>query len=348
VSPRAEEQIVVDAVDRPVFIGGCPRSGTTLLGAMLHAHPALAIPPETRFFLEAYREQRAFGDLREVENRRAVARWITGRKKSRFRQLQLPTRATTRAIVAAPPTIGSLSCTVFSEFAAAHGAQRWGDKRPYLVEQLPAVFRLVPDAQFIHIVRDARGCTASLKKLGWWGWGAPEALYRWRSSVLAGLRARRTYRPDQYIELRYEDLVADTESQLRRLCDWLQIEFVADMLRHEDTASLISKPYHHRLSQPVDTTAVQAWRNELDPEELALVEREVGDLLDEFGYERLTGLPGVPREMGRRYAAWARRRRLGQLRDRGSDVLANLRPQPQVAAQLTSVQRALARGANAV
>lgn len=333
---------VIHAPDRPVFVGGCPRSGTTLVGAMLHAHPDLAIPPETRFFLESYRERGRFGDLRVEANRRAAAQWIVTQEHTRFPQLQLPPDRTVQAIVDAPPTIGSLSCTVFKEFAAAHGSVRWGDKRPHLVERLPTVFRLVPDAQFIHIVRDARGCTASLKGLGWWGWGTPEALYRWRTSVKAGLRARRAYRADQYIELRYEDLVADPETQLRRLCAFLRIEFVAEMLRHQKAAALMTQPYHRRLSQPVDSSAVQAWRSQLEPEELALVEREVGGLLDAFGYEHLSGLPPVPRDLARRYTRWAGRRRLRDLRDRGTEFAGRVRGEPPVAARLTSTQRRLA------
>ena len=41
-------------VDRPVFVVGCPRSGTTMVQLMLHAHRRMAIPPETRFLLPAY------------------------------------------------------------------------------------------------------------------------------------------------------------------------------------------------------------------------------------------------------------------------------------------------------
>ena len=59
--------------DRPLIIGGCPRSGTTLLRTMLQAGPEVAIPRETRFVLEAWRERRRFGDLRDADNRRRLA-----------------------------------------------------------------------------------------------------------------------------------------------------------------------------------------------------------------------------------------------------------------------------------
>ncbi|MDT9696009.1 sulfotransferase [Streptomyces sp. P17] len=69
---------------RPVFVLGCPRSGTTLLQLMLHAHPRTALPPETSFVLPAYEGRLAFGDLRDAGSRAGLARWITGRKETRF------------------------------------------------------------------------------------------------------------------------------------------------------------------------------------------------------------------------------------------------------------------------
>uniref|UniRef100_UPI00281255E6 sulfotransferase n=1 Tax=Streptomyces alfalfae TaxID=1642299 RepID=UPI00281255E6 len=59
----------MNASPRPVFLLGCPRSGTTLLQLMLHAHPRIALPPENRFVLPAYERRLAFGDLRDRGNR---------------------------------------------------------------------------------------------------------------------------------------------------------------------------------------------------------------------------------------------------------------------------------------
>jgi hypothetical protein len=292
------------AKDRPVFVGGCPRSGTTLLGQMLHAHPMLAMPPETRFVVESFRRRAKFGDLRDEANRVAVAEWIVDRKKSRFKDMKLDRDRVVERIRSAPPTIGSLSGAVLEEFAEVHGASRWGDKRPLHVQLLRILFRLYPDMQFIHLIRDARGTTASLKKLGWWGWGAPEALDRWRRAIEAGIAAREYLGPDQYIELRYEDLVDNPVDELHRLAEFLRIPYTEKMLAHYETGpKLIDKPYHERLAEPVNAAAVERWRTDLEPEELALVEAKVGPLLDEFGYQHLTDLPAVPDELEQRYRA---------------------------------------------
>jgi Sulfotransferase family len=341
--PSVRQRVALrGAQDRPVFVGGCPRSGTTLFGSMLHSHPMLAMPPETRFVVDAYKRQQEFGNLRDEAARRAAAEWIVRTKSTRFRQLGLDPQTVVDVVTQAPPTIGSVTGTVLAQFAAAHGKSRWGDKRPKHVEHLPMIFRMFPDAQFIHLIRDARGCTASLKQLGWWGWGAVESLHRWQQAVEAGIEARELCRPDQYLELRYEDLVADPTAELQRVCDFLGVSFVEEMLGHESGAALIDKKYHGRVSQPVDDTAVLKWRTILTPEELALVEAKVGVLLDEFDYPRLGDLPPVPAEMSASYdeRALARSPAVKQRRI-GVDPMRYI---GGVAARLTTGQRRLARG----
>src|SRR3954447_12921881 len=93
--------------ERPLFVVGAPRSGTTLLQLMLHAHPRIAIPPENRFVLPAYYARHRFGDLRIKENRRQLARFITAPRGTKFRDLGLDRRATRKAIKRGPPTAGS-------------------------------------------------------------------------------------------------------------------------------------------------------------------------------------------------------------------------------------------------
>lgn len=334
--------ITGSAKDRPVFVGGCPRSGTTLLGQQLHAHPMLAMPPETRFVVESYRRRAKFGDLRDEANRVAVAEWIVDRKKSRFRDMKLDRDRVIERIRNAPPTIGSLSGAVLEEFAEVHGASRWGDKRPLHVQLLRLLFKLYPDMQFIHLIRDARGTTASLKKLGWWGWEAPEALDRWRRAVEAGIAAREYLGPDQYIELRYEDLVADPVEQLQRLCEFLKIPYSNQMLQHYETGpKLIDKPYHERLAEPVNASAVERWRSDLEPEELALVEAKVGPLLDEFGYLRLSGLPPIPAELEERYRGNRKKRDQTAKKSSAKERKQRQTYSQPVGARLTSGQKRL-------
>src|SRR3954470_13172883 len=99
-----------------------------MLQLMLHAHPRIAIPPETRFVLAAYRERRTFGDLAVPAHRRALARWITDPRETRFGGLGLDAYDVVEAIAAGPGALGSALATVFQRCAARFGKPRWGDK----------------------------------------------------------------------------------------------------------------------------------------------------------------------------------------------------------------------------
>ena len=154
--------------DRPIFVVGCPRSGTTLLSLMIHAHPRLAMPPESRFLLPTWRARARFGDLSTPQQRKQLARACTS-KGSRVRDLGLqPQAVAATQILAAPPTIGSAFGTVFKAYAELHGKARWGDKRPLYFQEVDVLLRLFPDAQIVHIVRDAAANVASLATMPWW------------------------------------------------------------------------------------------------------------------------------------------------------------------------------------
>src|SRR4051812_15026779 len=167
--------------DRPIFVVGCPRSGTTMLQLMLHAHRRIALPPENRFVLPAYERRHEFGDLREPQNRRDLARWIAGTPQ--FADLGLDEQQVVDAVVGAPPTLGSAIGTVFRLYAQRFGKPRWGDKRPAYLRHLPELLRLFPDAQIINIMRDGRDCVASLKETPWSSSALPDLVDNWARSA---------------------------------------------------------------------------------------------------------------------------------------------------------------------
>jgi len=110
--------------DRPIFILGCPRSGTTLLQLMLHAHPRIAIPPETRFVLTSYEARNTFGDLRREPSRAALANSIVRERQTLFYDLGLDADEIFAEIMAGPPTLGSAIGIVFGAYARRFGKPR--------------------------------------------------------------------------------------------------------------------------------------------------------------------------------------------------------------------------------
>src|SRR6266700_441874 len=205
--------------DRPIFVLGCPRSGTTLLQLMLHAHPRIAIPPETRFVLTSYEGRNKFGDLRAEASRRALGRSIVTERQTLFYDLGLDAEEVLEEIVAGPPTLGSAIGIVFRAYARRFDKPRWGDKRPGYYQYIPALLRMFPDAQIVHLIRDGRDCVASLQTMPWFTQDFYAAVCTWVEAVDSGRRAARQLPAGTYFELRYEDLVADPAACLAALCE---------------------------------------------------------------------------------------------------------------------------------
>lgn len=324
------------AADRPIFVVGCPRSGTTMLQLMLHAHGRIAIPPETRFLLEGYRNRRNFGDLRDADNRRGLARWIVARPQTRFVDLGLDPEEVTEEIVAGPPTLGSAMAIVFRAYARRFGKPRWGDKRPAYVSNLPLLSRLFPDAQIVHIVRDGRDCVASLGEMPWHKAGIYEAVSAWAQAVSHGQWASRALGPDSYYEVRYERLVTDPEHELVALCRFLGEEYdpaMTDPAAVADVAVPKHKTWHARTHGEVTAERVGSWSERLEPWELGLCEAVLGDQLASYGYE-LSGAPTPPVTHRLRYELVAGRHRLAPIKRAIIEGYERLPISPSVAARL--------------
>ncbi|REE96403.1 sulfotransferase family protein [Thermomonospora umbrina] len=274
--------------DRPIFVIGCPRSGTTLLQLMLHSHQRIAIPAETRFLLPAYASRRGFGDLRRPDNRRALAEWIVGRKESKFHDLGLDSAQVIDEIVAGPPTLGSALGIVFRAYARRFGKPRWGDKRPSYFKHVDVLRRMWPDAQFVHLIRDGRDCVASLKEMPWYNQDSYHAICAWREAVDFGRRYARRLGPDAYYELQYERLVADPSTELAGLCGFLGEEYDSRMTEPQEIARLTvpaNKKWHSLTQDAVTSGRIGSWVHRLEPWEIALAESALGSRLREYGYE---------------------------------------------------------------
>ncbi|WP_030175176.1 sulfotransferase family protein [Spirillospora albida] len=300
--------------DRPIFVLGCPRSGTTLLQLMLHSHPRIAIPAETRFLLNVYRARINFGDLGDPENRRMLARWITDRKETKFGDLGLDADQVVEEIVAGPPTVGSAIGIVFRSYARSHGKPRWGDKRPSYFKHIPTLQRMFPNAQFIHLIRDGRDCVASLQEMPWYHLDVHHAISAWREAIDTGRKMADRLGPDTFYELQYERLVADPADELTRLCAFLGEEFHPSMADPRDVAKETvpsRKKWHDRTHSAVTPTRVGSWAQRLEPWQIALAETAFGDRLTDYGYEP-SGLPKPSAAQLARLARTSTHRRMAQ------------------------------------
>jgi hypothetical protein len=315
-----------------------------MLQLMLHAHPRIAIPPETRFLLAAHKRRSEWGDLREAANREKLARWVTRGKGTNFGDLELDRDEVVAEIVAGPPTLGSAIGIVFRAYARKFDKPRWGDKRPAYLLNINVLLRMFPDAQIVNIIRDGRDCVASLKEQPWHRGGLNEAISTWCRGSDAGRRALRTLPPDAYHQVYYESLVRDPVRNMTAICEFLGEEYHPDMAGPSTMAGLAvpkRKVWHERTHGEVTTERVGSFVERLGPEDLALCQSVMRRRLLQHGYELVdAGRPSFAQVRGylpqRARTVAARAKRAVRLRRRR--ISGQRQPAEDVAARLTSAE----------
>jgi hypothetical protein len=280
------------------FVVSATRSGSTLMRLMLDSHPEMAIPLETHFvpdLIKARRWERADADrLAEVVT--THRRWgdfhlDAGELRRRFRAVE-------------PLEIGELIRVFYRLYAESQAKPRWGDKTPGYVREMIRIEHVLPEARFVHLIRDGRDVALSVLAMEWGPDTFEGAARRWRKRVMRG--REQAARLPHYIEVRYEDLVLDTERTLRRVCEFVELDFDPAMLRYFDRAEerLAEKDRdlyrgpdrpaqtaerrlesHALTREPPRAERVGRWRERMTPEQRAEFEAEAGDLLADLGYE---------------------------------------------------------------
>jgi len=292
---------------QPLIILGVGRSGTTLLRVMLDRNTTLAIPYETFFVPQlAHRHGRRPSIDEFVEDLgrlRTLYDW--GIRPEDVRPRLRKGMTTSEALAA-----------IFETYADRQGKPRWGDKTPLYMQQLPLLERLFPDALWVHLVRDGRDAALSFLELpeGFSGktWAQPRTVAqfaaRWRTEILAARRLGR-HAGSRYLELRYEDLVAEPERELRRICDHASLPWEDGMLDHTRVSDAANMPEHRNLAQP-PTPGLRDWRSQMSRDDTLAFEQVAGDVLRSAGYEPLEPGGRYPTPRGRielaRFAALSR------------------------------------------
>lgn len=253
---------------------------------MLDSHPALAIPPESYFVTEL------------------AQRWPPGAPFSwedyveslsahdRFRRWGLPEDAL-HGDGAGPATFADAVRSTFAAYARTKGKERYGDKTPRYVQDVEMLAALLPEARFVHVIRDGRDVALSFLEREWGPKTIEEAARRWRKRVTAGRRAGRALGATRYLEVRYESLVARPEAELERVCSLVDLDPAPEMLRYYERAGEIvagtKYPAQHSSLAAPPRRGLRDWRSTMPAADVQTFERVAGGLLEELGYERGPG-----------------------------------------------------------
>lgn len=269
---------------RPVFIGGCSRSGTTLLGALLGAHSRCICVPEMPFKFDLLTRLNWSSGVDWDE----LARLL--KPMGKFRQWGISARQVAdvgkEEASDYPRTIDHIVALYVDRVGKAD-VDHWVDHSPENIKNLNGLLAQFPDARFVHIIRDGRAVAASLLKLGWGPNTVPAVARHWAQALGYGLAAELRH-PDLVKRVRYEQLVRQPAAVLREICGFLGLQYEEQLGRRTEFAIPRATFSQHRLvaTRPDPDRAI-AWRKTLKPREIELFESYAGDLLVSLGYERL-------------------------------------------------------------
>lgn len=290
-----------------VFIVGAPRSGTTWLHQMLAEHPAVAALPEEMTLFSKYLAPAAHAYAEESERLRNGA-WRQGLPllvdEEEFRQaLLLVVERVYARVVARKP-----------------GAEVVLDKHPHYAAHLPFISHLLPDCKVIHIIRDGRDVAVSTmrtKRLVGHGQGTIEgAAQVWVNRVRQAQRFGEEAGSHRYLEMRYEDLLADTRDGVARVLAFIGTSEAPGYLDHVVDAFHVEKRMVSRGDRDLNAlrgVSGAIWERKLVLHERFLFDRLAGSLLSELGYAR-EGWWKLRWSDGLRLQLWLLRQRVALLR----------------------------------
>jgi hypothetical protein len=231
-----------------VFLVGCPRSGTTLVQALVASHPDVVSFPETHFF-------RSLSPRSRVPRRLGLASPRALRRLGEF-TVELGRPELAERLSPALTVRGATRTFVrlLDGLAHEHQAETWLEKTPAHLHHIGRITRLVSGARFVHVVRNGEDVVASLYQVTREYpdvWGGPRSLDdcvdRWLRDV--EITRRFTDHP-HHLVVRYEEAVEQPERVLERLCRFLDLDFDEAILTNQQAAAaqvvLRSEPWKQR------------------------------------------------------------------------------------------------------
>lgn len=280
---------------RPVFILGSGRSGTTITASLINRLPGVHIASETGYLSGSFARLDSLDDsasrrdlIRFTNSWLSAERWTNRATDEGFRQFA--SRYEISGAAAWVNYVWQLDCNV-----AWDSLSHIGDNTPGYVFAVPMIDRLLPDALYIHVVRDPRDVVCSVLKMKFGANDPVIAALDWHCCIGAWMMAERVIPADRRMELHYEDLCEDPGKVLARVSQFLggtpeaaEIALQADSDNtnrgSNDFAKVAQLEHHRRLTEPISKKSVARFRTELTEAQVQAIEEIAQHGMLAYGY----------------------------------------------------------------
>lgn len=255
----------------PLFVIGCPRSGSTLLAKVLNSHPLVLMTNETAVFL-------MLNEIISKSRQGVAAGMLYGKEHNELWADHLIDNAK------------SLIESYYHKIIDAEGKtslKYWGEKHPHNFECLTFITSLYPDARYIYIIRDPRDSACSIRELI--GTNHDSAIEGLKFTAEAYEAFSEQLSDDRLLRVRYEDLVEDYLGRFQRIFQWLGLKCLPEV--EQFIAERKNVDAHGMLPDAqIDFSlrSVGRWKREFSQDEERYAGLMMGDYMERYGYPVLS------------------------------------------------------------
>ena len=258
---------------KSVFIIGAPRSGTTLLASLLR-ETEYGAPIETHFIVKYYKRISRYGDLRVKENVDRLLDHILQERAIMQRKLDIDKDKFYSSLT--EYTFSEITDKILSMIFEKKGKHAWGDKTPGYIFDLDIIYKMFPHSKYIYIIRDGRDVSLSLLQQPW----GPNNLITcglfW-SKANSHPYLKTMQDEGVMLKVKYEDLLSNPNSTLRRVYEFLAVKLSDDQLQE--------------LIQSINSNNFNKWKKKMSKRQIQMFEAVARTVLRKNGYETITS-PG--------------------------------------------------------
>jgi protein-tyrosine sulfotransferase len=315
--------------EHPIFICGHPKAGTSLLRAVFDSHPQLIVYPEETIFFRRFLPQAQDLDRQQqlaLAEKLLIHIFKWNRENPDPSQTGYPDRdysaisfeSVRQAMQQIAENRWQHAGDTLSAAVLAYGqvseqitsaTRCWVEKSPYNEYYAAQIFTWWPAARCIHILRDPRDNYVSYQRKHA-SWSAEFFAANWSRSTRTGMDNQQRFGAQRYLILRYEDLAQSPETSLRKMVDFLGVDWDASLTAPTRAGeqwqgnSMFADQF-----QSISAAAVARWKEKLSPEDAAVIELLAHPLMQTWQY-----LPSAAPTLKARWRAmiWPLRRRLSR------------------------------------
>ena len=291
--------------DHPVFICGHPKAGTSLVRSILDSHPQLIVYPEETVFFRRYlpgieglscQEQLTLADQMLIHiftwNKTNPPLSQEGYPDRDFSEISYEAvRHELHSFVEQTcRNPGDILSAAILAFGSASGqitdqSRWWVEKSPYNEYYAEQIFDWWPHARCIHVIRDPRDNYVSYRRKHP-DWRPEFFAANWKQSTQTGTDNQKRYGVDQYMILRYEDLVQYPENILKSIAEFLSIKWDKSL----ETPTRAGKQWVGNSMFAIEFSGISSapthrWKDTLAPKEAYVIEIMTEAYLKQWRYE---------------------------------------------------------------